>query len=280
MAVTYPGAVWMPTRRRSGHILYRRTPRLLVLHTRESPRLGGVYDWPPHLSIDLHTGQSHQHIAFNRSAYALHHSQPNRRGGRPTYQVELVGYARDVPHYDDAWYSALADLLTWFHHNLDVPIAFPLPFAGSDAYGSHGSVRTGTQAQWDGLAGVVGHQHAFDNAHWDPGKLDVARLAHYLDAPHNDPQVAHPPTPHHDITQHNGGTVTLTLALPVLRHQVPNVRGQHVGNLQGLLNAHGAALRIDAAFGPAVEKAVKAFQTSNHLGVDGIVGADTWRHLL
>jgi hypothetical protein len=251
-----------------------------VLHTRESPRLGGVYTWPPHLSVDLHTGKAHQHVEFNRSAYAMHHSQPNRRGGRPTFQVELVGYARDVPHYPDSWYAALADLISWFHHNLDVPIEFPKPFGGSETYGAGGTVRVGTARQWEKLAGIVGHQHAYRNAHWDPGKLDVARVTHFLADHHHTPQIAPEPAAHHDITSHPEGTVTLTLALPVLRHVKPNTRGQHVSNAQALLNAHGASLTVDGAFGPSMERAVKSFQSVHHLHADGIVGASTWRMLL
>ncbi len=283
MTLRYPGAVWMPTAHRGGHRNYRRSNPLLVLHTRESPRVGGTYPWPPHMSIDLTTGVVHQHVEFSRSAYALAHSEPNRRGGRPTYQVEIVGYARDVPHYPDAWYAALADLVAWFHHNLGVPIAFPKPFAGSDAYGVHGSVRSRTAADWESLTGVVGHQHAFDNRHWDPGRLDVVKLEHFLHAAHHGPTAQPtppPPAEHHDISQHNGGITMLTVALPILRHQVPNTKGQHVSNLQGLLVAHGADMEVDGAFGPATERRVREFQTAQHLHADGIVGHDTWRALV
>ncbi len=280
MALRYPGSTWMPTAGRSGHRNYRRSNPLLVLHTRESPRVGGTYAWPPHISIDLNTGVVHQHVEFHSSAYAMRHSEPNRRGGRPTYQVELVGYARDVPHYNDEWYESLADMVSWFHHNLGVPLEFPKPFGGSETYGSHGTVRVGTAHEWEALTGIVGHQHAPDNAHWDPGKLDVTRLEHFLHAEHHTPAHAPEPAPHHDLTPHNGGTVTLTLALPILRHQVPNTKSQHVRDLQGLLTAHGHGTTIDGAFGPSVEKAVKAFQTANHLHTDGVAGSDTWRHLL
>ncbi len=280
MTIRYPGAVWMPTARRGGHRNYRRSNPLLVLHTRESPRVGGTYPWPPHMSIDLNTGEVHQHVEFHSSAYAMRHSQPNRRGGRPTYQVELVGYARDTPHYSDEWYAALADLVSWFHHNLGVPLAFPKPFAGSDAYGLHGSVRTTSQGAWDALTGIVGHQHAYDNSHWDPGKLDVTRLRHFLDGESHTPDHAPEPEAHHDLTEHPEGTVTIQVSLPIIRHVRPNTRSQHVKNLQALLNAHGASLVVDGAYGPDGEKAVKTFQADHHLTVDGVVSTGTWRALL
>jgi peptidoglycan hydrolase-like protein with peptidoglycan-binding domain len=46
--------------------------------------------------------------------------------------------------------------------------------------------------------------------------------------------------------------------------------------LQDLLNAHGSTLAIDGAFGPKTDAAVRHFQQSKGLTVDGVVGAQTW----
>ncbi|WP_257016037.1 GH25 family lysozyme [Streptomyces sp. Ag82_O1-15] len=53
-------------------------------------------------------------------------------------------------------------------------------------------------------------------------------------------------------------------------------RGPAVSAVQAELNAHGAALSVDGAFGPATHKAVAAFQTRNQLPPDGVVGPNTW----
>lgn len=50
--------------------------------------------------------------------------------------------------------------------------------------------------------------------------------------------------------------------------------------LQSALNAKGATLAVDGAFGPATDSAVKTFQRGNRLVVDGIAGPDTWEALL
>lgn len=50
--------------------------------------------------------------------------------------------------------------------------------------------------------------------------------------------------------------------------------------LQDLLDAHGATLVIDGAFGPNTEAAVRHFQHRKGLVVDGIVGAKTWAALI
>lgn len=56
-------------------------------------------------------------------------------------------------------------------------------------------------------------------------------------------------------------------------------RGDNVKALQQLLNAKGASLDVDGAFGPATERAVIEFQRANGLDVDGIVGPMTWGKL-
>lgn len=54
--------------------------------------------------------------------------------------------------------------------------------------------------------------------------------------------------------------------------------GQLVTNIQTALVKHGflTEAQIDGDFGPTTEKAVKAFQTAQHLEADGIVGQNTW----
>ncbi|WP_138469026.1 peptidoglycan-binding protein [Poseidonocella sp. HB161398] len=63
---------------------------------------------------------------------------------------------------------------------------------------------------------------------------------------------------------------------PVLRR---GSFGTPVAELQELLAAKGAALTIDAEFGPGTETALKAFQAARGLAMDGIVGQKTWAAL-
>jgi len=58
---------------------------------------------------------------------------------------------------------------------------------------------------------------------------------------------------------------------PILRR---GSTGEDVRRLQGLLN-----IATDADFGPATERAVRAFQTGRGLVSDGVVGPATWRAL-
>ncbi|MBC2875498.1 MULTISPECIES: GH25 family lysozyme [Streptomyces] len=57
-------------------------------------------------------------------------------------------------------------------------------------------------------------------------------------------------------------------------------RGPQVTAAQYLLNARGASLDPDGAFGPATRDAVTAFQRSAGLAADGIIGPNTWQALI
>lgn len=52
--------------------------------------------------------------------------------------------------------------------------------------------------------------------------------------------------------------------------------GHPVKTLQWILRARGHQLVVDGDFGPKTDAAVRAFQTSKGLFVDGVVGPKTW----
>lgn len=56
--------------------------------------------------------------------------------------------------------------------------------------------------------------------------------------------------------------------------------GSEVKHLQMMLNEiYGSVLNVDGIFGSKTESLVKQYQEDNHLVVDGIVGANTWKSL-
>lgn len=57
-------------------------------------------------------------------------------------------------------------------------------------------------------------------------------------------------------------------------------QGDAVEVLQRLLNANGAKLAVDGAFGDGTRGAVQAYQRSKGLTADGVVGPATWSRLL
>jgi len=74
-------------------------------------------------------------------------------------------------------------------------------------------------------------------------------------------------------------------AKEVCQVQVPYLRqgsrSGYVKTVQLLLNAYDdAGLAVDGVFGPATDKAVRAYQRSRGLAVDGVVGPQTWAQLV
>lgn len=66
-------------------------------------------------------------------------------------------------------------------------------------------------------------------------------------------------------------------SLPTLRL---GSKGDKVRYLQEILNYYGYNVTVDGIFGKKTEAAVKQFQKSRKLNVDGIVGLKTWNALL
>jgi N-acetylmuramoyl-L-alanine amidase len=69
----------------------------------------------------------------------------------------------------------------------------------------------------------------------------------------------------------------VSITLPILKR---GSRGEAVRSLQTLLNAKGASLETDGSFGPATDKALREFQESRDLDIDGSCGAETWTALI
>lgn len=72
-------------------------------------------------------------------------------------------------------------------------------------------------------------------------------------------------------------TESLIMSLPLVRK---GSRGANVRRVQALLTANGHRVAIDGIAGPKTDAAIRAFQRSAKLAVDGIVGRNTWTRLL
>lgn len=66
--------------------------------------------------------------------------------------------------------------------------------------------------------------------------------------------------------------ITTGITWPTLRR---GMKGAQVGELQAYLIGWGYGVAMDRDFGPATEAAVRAFQGSQRIAVDGVVGAQT-----
>lgn len=84
-----------------------------------------------------------------------------------------------------------------------------------------------------------------------------------------------------DISTQTGGNSVNPKVTIVLDELGRGDSGAQVQTLQVLLNALGyPSGKPDGEFGPKTESAVRIFQNAENIGVDGIVGAETWGRLL
>jgi peptidoglycan hydrolase-like protein with peptidoglycan-binding domain len=67
---------------------------------------------------------------------------------------------------------------------------------------------------------------------------------------------------------------------PTVRQGDRDQEGTNVRKVQYLLRERGQSVGVDGVFGQQTDGAVRAFQGSVGLAVDGIVGPDTWSKLI
>lgn len=185
-----PGSLW-------GTHVVGAAPKFL-LHTTEGapgaynpdPRVGtarryfGHTYWPTYtLAVDRRSGSPTHgrwrvfcHVPADRAARAL----ANAAGGVETNrcnvsQVEIAWQASRVGLLPDEALDELARLLAWEHAARGVPLVSTVRWVGSEGYGRGASQRLPGSA-WVSYAGVLGHQHAAENDHWDPGRFPVQAL--------------------------------------------------------------------------------------------------------
>jgi hypothetical protein len=182
----YPDAVQIPFNGSSGGAYLTSVPFRGVLHTTESkdyyPSRDNYYGHnnPPHFTVHKKGGsvKVYQHYSINVASRALANPtlpvgdvQTNRMAA---IQIEICWYAAQVGSLPDPVKVALRALMRWIEGEAGIQRTAPT-FYGDEAYGQGGVARMSTQ-KWTQFNGWCGHQHVPENAHWDPGKIDIASL--------------------------------------------------------------------------------------------------------
>lgn len=152
----------------------------LLWHTTESPwyrvdSMENVLDRKnaaPHVVIGGREGLKHpvavQMIPFNRAGRALQNdpsdgAQTNRAN---CIQIEVCWYAAQMGQFDH--YKALA--------NLAVLIMHRVPIRNGHETRSFSSPKRLSDSEFVKAKGHIGHVHAPDNTHVDPGALNITKL--------------------------------------------------------------------------------------------------------
>lgn len=172
--------------RRAGGTFTNESPWKLLLHTIEGSVEGALSMYGrgtgcPHFTVSLNRQIFWQHVPLNRSAYAL----VNLSGGTETnrdnvIQVEIEGWAKYGADHDLNWYISLVFQVIQPILAAVPGIAVNFPeggFVGS--YADAKKVRM-SAAEWDSFSGILGHQHAPENTHWDPGALNAELMKSLL----------------------------------------------------------------------------------------------------
>ncbi|HJF51260.1 MAG TPA: peptidoglycan-binding protein [Brachybacterium paraconglomeratum] len=283
----------------------------------------------PHLTVRFdpkaRTISARQHFSTTRPSRAL----VNKAGGVQTnnqriFQIELIGscdltfakkhgylYLPDL--LEKAWArDALAAVLAAVSESLGIPLTSSVVWANyPGSYGEKASQRL-TGDQWEAYTGWLGHQHAPENDHGDPGDIPVAEI---LAAAGGDPTaVIAPPSGGGGSSSSklpSGKDALMALIdapdFPLLRTpgnlcyyggdakqtavsgKMPNslVPGEITGTgktsgAEGLkvwqrrMNERGYSLTVDGRYGADTEKAAKNLQRLAGLPQDGAIGPDTW----
>lgn len=118
-------------------------------------------------------GVAFQHIPANRAARAL----KNLSGGVQTnrwnvFQIEVCGFANDL-----AFVSVMQEVADWLQDVRRTPKTCTVEFIQFDAsFGTNNGVRL-SKDEWRVYSGHLGHMHAPENDHGDPGSpFPIARI--------------------------------------------------------------------------------------------------------
>lgn len=165
-------------------------PARLVIHTTETAsgsakRLAEKHRNPPQLWADPKTEELYQVLPLDKVARALRHPSgtPETNHMGHCVQLEIIGRAATSHTWPDSW-------LKWLAKDVIKPacelMSISLDFLQTHGEGE-GIVLASTSSpirmswdEWRAFGGICGHQHVPGNDHWDPGRLDVARIIEHL----------------------------------------------------------------------------------------------------
>lgn len=261
---------------------------------------GAERAYPPHGSSQYDGKKRHQYVPLNRAAYAnLGHDND----ASYVIQWEIVGFSENAPNF---W----PEELDWIGTDVLAPIARALQgFSGSTfalttpPQGFHGGdegirpylasaqspMRFKSDAELDAFSGVLGHQHMpAPDDHWDPGRLDVARilvacawsLGQNPVPPAPMPVPSPAPLPNQPVPVPPWYNRLLAWHSPSRDHK-PMMQGWDVVIAQNklILAGHGYATKVDGWFGKDTDFSVRSFQREVFGKADGIIGPNTARAL-
>lgn len=205
------------------------------------------------------------------------------------YQVEILAYSDQaaaasvgglwVGDFTDDHYTDLAAFYAWAMDRYAIGAAVTPTPDGGWLYGTSSAYRM-SDTEWNAFTGLTAHGAVPKNTHWDTGVLELELIHDLAGVAPIPPPVDPPPTEGEYVMQ------TIREGDGFIAGDNPDARAA-VKAAQIMLDYHGFAdlrtadgvCKADGAFGPGTKDAVVAFQNSEGLAADGVVGPDTWEKL-
>lgn len=253
---------------RTSYFQNREMPRLdgCILHTTEGSSWPGYHNGAdaPQLTFHPKLLQWRQHCPINWAGRALVDSPGGVSTNRNhVVQIEIIGTSgwasTENPNrsytLDDSWKSenlsqealkALGSFALWLNKEWGVPLTSPVTFS------SWRGAKRMSSDQWDSFVGWAGHQHVPENAHTDPGKVNISAILAYAKST--------TPTPNPTPTPNNNGGFLMALS-DAQQEQMFNriMGGIPSGSSEGRVNPDGSPARIlDSGDGDYLRTVIEA----------------------
>ncbi|NNF68421.1 MAG: hypothetical protein HKN01_01505 [Acidimicrobiia bacterium] len=198
----HPNAKWVGHERKGGEPRRGDLPVRGVVHTTET-KAGSAkalfsMEWPYHIIADPVTRELYQMIRLDRTAYSLkgyssmtssyrrkNPSFETNHAGRFCVQVTLIGYARDMHKLTNEQLDWLAtEVFAPIMDLTGIPNSWDTPLGNGDGFVLATDTYVGrkTPKEWYNFTGWATHQTSPGQDHWDPGRLNVKRIAKTIDA--------------------------------------------------------------------------------------------------
>lgn len=168
-------------------------------------------DIAPNLTYDVKSRKWRQHNYLDTSSRALGDpdSTPVRENRDNVIQIEIIWFAENAESLPDTAYQDLAAFIAYVRKE------WGGPSLNYTAVGGPNDDVHLSSAAYDAFNGILGHANApKPSTHWDPGKMNYAKLVNYvkkLEAPVAVPTAVTIDSNFDDIG--SGGQVTLTASV-------------------------------------------------------------------
>jgi hypothetical protein len=180
------------------------SPRIkFLIHTTEGTSIEGAVgayrannSWP-HDTVDFMFGHNYRichHLSYDVAARSLR----NKPGGVQTntagvIQVEVVGFATRPDQID--WRAFAIDYLGPRCRQLNIPIQSTVTWVAYPASFGESAPQRLSGAAWLVYRGVLGHEHATENDHGDPGAIPITLILAAAQGQAPPPPPPPPPSP-------------------------------------------------------------------------------------